>query len=247
MRAYYMNVVDTISKTPIELFEKDTEFTCREILLSKDNYNPQNDTYKSTILFKQVILLYAKLIKHFGKDGINEKVFYFNEDRMDVSNEYIIHMLNSFSELIYVYRMDNELEKISYAYDNMCQFFLDEVRTINYCCFKDDKCASIRYPGHLFPDSDINGCCHNTYKDRGRDCRYMNEDHSCSICSISCRAFTCEYLQERGIDHSLWQYPLMDCLFKKLYRSRIIYGFFIPKEVMMKRLKRGTYTKGFVQ
>jgi hypothetical protein len=88
-----------------------------------------------------------------------------------------------------------------------------------------------------FPDSEKNGCCNNTYLSRGKDCKYLNEDHSCGICSISCRMFTCKYLQDRGVYHALWQYPLVDCIFGVVAKSEIVYNFFIPKEEMMKKLR----------
>ena len=61
-------------------------------------------------------------------------------------------------------------------------------------------------------------------------------DSVCAICSISCRVFTCLYLQERGIDHSLWQYPIIDCTLNKLSRAKIIHNFFTPKEKIMQKL-----------
>ena len=119
----------------------------------------------------------------------------------------------------------------------MCSKMLEEALCLNYCDFIDDRCVTMRYTNG-FPHSKINGCCANTYMDKDKNCRYLNEDHSCSICSIACRAFTCEYLQKRGIDHALWQYPIMDCTVKKLYRGSIVYGFFIPKEKMLEKFKK---------
>ena len=146
------------------------------------------------------------------------------------------NMLNELKSLIEILKPKDKKEIVSNVYDIICERMLKEAHELNYCNFVDNKCITMRYTDG-FPNSKENGCCANTYKDKRKNCRYLKKDYSCSICSISCRVFTCKYLQDRGIDHSLWQYSLIDCIFGKFKKQKIVFSFFTPKEEMMKKLK----------
>ena len=236
MRNYFFNIIDKLlSVNEIEL-EKDTERVCKEILLDENNFISKCEIPEDKLELKNVIAVYAILIKQGIVNKISEKnyAFYLGDETVnyDLKNMMLIEL----SKLVCVCNIKNLDDKFSFIYDDMCSKMLEEALNLNYCDFIDDRCVTMRYTKG-FPHSKVNGCCANTYKDKNKNCRYLNDDHSCSICSIACRAFTCEYLQKRGIDHALWQYPIMDCTVKKLYRGRIVYGFFIPKEKMLKKFK----------
>lgn len=236
MRNYFFNIIDKLlSVNEIEL-EKDTERVCKEILLDENNFISKCEIPEEKLELKNVIAVYAILIKQGIVNKISEKnyAFYLGDETVnyDLKNMMLIEL----SKLVCVCNIKNLDDKFSFIYDDMCSKMLEEALNLNYCDFIDDRCVTMRYTKG-FPHSKVNGCCANTYKDKNKNCRYLNDDHSCSICSIACRAFTCEYLQKRGIDHALWQYPIMDCTVKKLYRGRIVYGFFIPKEKMLKKFK----------
>ncbi len=236
MRNYFFNIIDKLlSVNEIEL-EKDTERVCKEILLDENNFISKCEIPEEKLELKNVIAVYAILIKQGIVNKISEEnyAFYLGDETVnyDLKNMMLIEL----SKLVCVCNIKNLDDKFSFIYDDMCSKMLEEALNLNYCDFIDDRCVTMRYTKG-FPHSKVNGCCANTYKDKNKNCRYLNDDHSCSICSIACRAFTCEYLQKRGIDHALWQYPIMDCTVKKLYRGRIVYGFFIPKEKMLKKFK----------
>ena len=236
MRNYFFNIIyKLLSVNEIEL-EKDTERVCKEILLDENNFISKCEIPEEKLELKNVIAVYAILIKQGIVNKISEKnyAFYLGDETVnyDLKNMMLIEL----SKLVCVCNIKNLDDKFSFIYDDMCSKMLEEALNLNYCDFIDDRCVTMRYTKG-FPHSKVNGCCANTYKDKNKNCRYLNDDHSCSICSIACRAFTCEYLQKRGIDHALWQYPIMDCTVKKLYRGRIVYGFFIPKEKMLKKFK----------
>lgn len=236
MRNYFFNIIDKLlSVNEIEL-EKDTERVCKEILLDENNFISKCEIPEEKLELKNVIAVYAILIKQGIVNKISEEnyAFYLGDETVnyDLKNMMLIEL----SKLVCVCNIKNLDDKFSFIYDDMCSKMLEEALNLNYCDFIDDRCVTMRYTKG-FPHSKVNGCCANTYKDKNKNCRYLNNDHSCSICSIACRAFTCEYLQKRGIDHALWQYPIMDCTVKKLYRGRIVYGFFIPKEKMLKKFK----------
>lgn len=233
MRSYFLNVLNSINEISIEDFKNDTEKVCTSIILKSDNFNSRYIIDKDKIKFKQMIKFYSKIVELIENHKINEKyLFYTSEDELDETEK---SMLNELSTLVQIINIKDKKEKVSKIYDIICDRMHKEAVMLNYCNFIDNKCATMRYTDG-FPNSKENGCCSNTYMDKGKNCRYLKEDHSCSICSISCRVFTCKYLQDRGIDHALWQYPLIDCTMGKIKKQRIVFSFFTPKEEMMKKL-----------
>lgn len=237
MRNYFLNVIDKLlSINEIEL-EKDTERLCKETLLDENNFISKCEILEEKLELKDVIAVYAILIKQGIVNKINEENYAFYLEDETVNYDLKNMMLIELSKLVRVCNIKNLDDKFSFIYDDICSKMLEEALNLNYCDFIDDRCVTMRYTKG-FPHSKVNGCCADTYKDKNKNCRYLNDDHSCSICSIACRAFTCEYLQKRGIDHALWQYPIMDCTVKKLYRGRIVYDFFIPKEKMLEKFKK---------
>lgn len=237
MRNYFLNVINKLLRIDKIELEKDTERVCKEILLDENNFISKCEISKEKLELKDVIAVYAILIKQGVVNKINDENYAFYLGDEDINYDLKNMMLIELSKLMYVCNIKNLEDKFSFIYDDICSKMLEEALNLNYCDFIDNKCVTMRYTKG-FPHSKVNGCCANTYKDKNKNCRYLNEDHSCSICSIACRAFTCEYLQKRGIDHALWQYPIIDCTVKKLYRGRIVYGFFISKERMLKKFKK---------
>ena len=45
------------------------------------------------------------------------------------------------------------------------------------------------------------------------------------------------YLQKRGIDHAINQYPIIDFVVSKFSKPHVIYDFFTPKEKAVKKLR----------
>lgn len=232
MRSYFLNVVDALDKVSMNELKEDTELVCKNILINDDNFESKKNVPIEKIEFKAMMNMYREIVKLKSENIIN-KAFYVHDDEVLQEDEKMA--LNQISLLIKVFNIEDEKEKLSFVYDTFCENMMKEISRLNYCYFIDNKCIKMRYTSG-FPNSKENGCCSNTYMDKRKDCRYLKADHSCAICSISCRVFTCLYLQERGIDHSLWQYPIIDCTLNKLSRAKIIHNFFTPKEKIMQKL-----------
>lgn len=230
MRNYFLNVVNLLDKITLDELKEDVELSCQKILLNKENFEAKNEICLENIDFKKVINLYKKLLRLNQNFDFN----FFYTSKIEIGNKEKMK-LNQFSLLLKMFSIKDKKERYSFLYDTVCSDMLNEISKLNYCHFINDKCIKMRYTDG-FPNSKENGCCANTYKDKNKNCRYLKEDHSCSICSISCRIFTCAYLQERGIDHSLWQYPIIDCSMNKFKKAKIIYNFFTPKEETLHRL-----------
>ncbi len=232
MRSYFLNVVDALDKVSMDELKKKTELICKNILINEDNYTSKKSVPIEKIEFKAMMNMYKEIVELKNKN-IDNKVFFVHDDEVLQDDEKMA--LNQISLLIKIFKINDEKERLSFVYDTFCENMMKEISKLNYCYFIDNKCIKMRYTSG-FPNSKENGCCSNTYMDKGKDCRYLKDDYSCAICSISCRAFTCLYLQERGIDHSLWQYPIIDCTLNKFSRAKLIHHFFTPKEKMMRKL-----------
>ena len=237
MKKYFLNVLNQLNDLAVKELKADIEGTCSKILLNVNNFVSHYQTNMANIKLKKMMVVYSRLIKVIGKERLQNQVMFYDLDGQP--SDMNIAMLNSISELIYVYQLSNDEERISYVYDKISEQMKEEAQKLQYCHFVNNACVGSRYGSQSFPNSKENGCCANTYLDKGKNCRYLKEDYSCSICSISCRVFTCQYLQERGIDHALWQYPLMDCSIRLFYRHRVVWDFFVPEERMLQRLKHG--------
>ena len=237
IRNYFLNVINKFLKLDENRLREDTEKICEDILLDEKNFISEFESTKETLKLKDIISAYAMLLKQniVLPNWDKNDAFYIGDENIDKDMKDAI--LIELSKLLCVCNKKNLEDKFSFIYDDMCSKMLDEALNLNYCDFINDRCVTARYTKG-FPNSKVNGCCANTYMDKHKNCRYLKEDHSCSICSIACRTFTCVYLQKRGIDHTLWQYPIIDCTVKKLYRSSIIFEFFTPKEKMFKKLKK---------
>lgn len=230
MRSYFLHIVNSLINTPIEELKENAENVCTKIMLDNNNFKSEYEQITENIKFKKIIDIYLKILKLKYRV---ENIFYIAKKEL---NEQEKIMLSEFNSLIKLFNIRNDEEKISYMYDSVCEKMMKEIRKLNYCNFENNNCVTMRYTDG-FPNSKENGCCSNTYMDKGKNCRYLNEDYSCKICSISCRVFTCKYLQDRGIDHSLWQYPIIDCSMSKFTRAKLIHNFFIPKEIILKKLR----------
>ncbi len=233
LKVYFYNVCKELTRMPYEVIKQDIEKACTTLLLEKNCFQLPFPKDKTKIKLKRFLKAYQTIIESVKEFKIGSEYLFYKSIKKD---EYYTNMLNEISLIVEIFTLPDHIEQVSRIYDISCERMLKEAHALGYCDFENNRCIASRYTNG-FPNSLENGCCQNTYKDRGKNCRYLNKDHSCQICAISCRMFTCGYLQKRGIDHALFQYPLIDIAFGKLKRTEIIYDFFTPKEVMMKKLK----------
>ena len=237
LKTFFLNMSDTMIKTSLEDFKQKTQETCDNVVTRKENFKFPLKEDKTQITVKQLIQLYRMLLKTKKLRLIeNRYAFYLG----NCDSQMHIQELNELSVVFDTYSLLDEKEVMSRIYDIVCKRMLDEAMKIGYCDFIDNKCASMRNGfkyGITYPNTMENGCCGNTYLDKEANCRYLKEDHSCSICCISCRLFTCGYLQLKGIDHSLKNYPIIDIGFNKFKKIDIVHDFFTPKEKILEKLR----------
>ena len=128
---------------------------------------------------------------------------------------------------------EKDLEKrYSYIYDIVCTYLDNEFKNKNLCCFENNRCISVRNNGHC--RESLNGCCYGTK--RGL-CKKF-KDGRCTIKSISCKLFTCDYLEKKGIKFRIKDILLLDTFFNPIQKYYIKYMVFTPKEKILKKLMR---------
>lgn len=127
-------------------------------------------------------------------------------------------------------------ERYNYIYDTVCDYLDSYFYGKNLCDFKDNKCGEKRNT------SSTTGCCHHfRVKWLGPftklvPCEYLSEDHTCSAKCISCKLFTCDYLEKKGIKFKIKDILLLDTFFNPIQKYFIKYMVFTPKEKILNRL-----------
>ena len=119
-------------------------------------------------------------------------------------------------------------------YDKACKY-LDSEFEKGLCEFENDKCgAAVKF---------LYGCC-KQYKNKLFAqllpwnklviCEYL-KNKKCSVQCISCKLYTCRYLQKKGIRFRAKDIEILK-EFNIIQRYIIDKSLFVPKEKIMKRL-----------
>jgi len=203
----------------------------------KDNINffEKNKFNKSYSKIKDKVLLmvYKKIIKIYEysyKNNIKVKdIFLVNYDR-NINNNYMIKELDS---LLKAYLLKYE-DRINYIYDYMCDYLDLEFKEFNLCDFKDNKCVSRRDLECSGCKNPVTyGCCYT----KGRVCPNLINS-SCTIKSLSCKFFTCRYLEKRGIKYRPWDYLIVKLFLSKRQMRIIDESLYTSKEIIINKLLR---------
>ena len=68
-------------------------------------------------------------------------------------------------------------------------------------------------------------------------CEYLNkENYTCDAKCISCKLFTCDYLEKKGIKFKIKDILLLDTFFNPIQKYYIKYMVFTQKEKIIKRI-----------
>lgn len=197
------------------------------------NFFKKNKYKKNYTDIKNKLLLniYEKIIKIYRKAKKNnisiKDIYLINYDK-SLNNNFMIEELDN---LLYVYLMPQE-ERINYIYDYMCDYLDLEFNHFNLCDFIDNKCVSRRDLECKGCKNPLTyGCCYT----KGRVCPNLINNR-CTIKSISCKLFTCRYLEKKGIKYRSWDYLIFRLFFS--YRQLFIINdsIYTPKDIMMEKL-----------
>lgn len=200
----------------------------KRFLLKIDFKEMQEKQYKRVLK----ILLFIKNINiEIGINDNGKKLvgYVFNYDNTNRNHNDFISAINAIF-------CDTRYERYNYIYDTVCNYLDKCFYGKNLCDFKDNKC------GEKVGTFSTTGCCHH-FKHKWLGpfsklvlCEYLKEDYSCSAQCISCKLFTCNYLEKKGIKFKIKDFLLLDVFFNPLQKYFIKYMVFTPKDKIIKRL-----------
>lgn len=193
----------------------------------KKNYSNIKDKLIRSI-YKRILTIYRYAAKH----GIVVKDIYVVNYDKSINNNYMIRELDK----ILTAQMLSYEDRINFIYDYMCDYLDQEFNEFNICDFKENKCSSRReLECHRCKNPVIYGCCYT----KGRVCSNLINNR-CTIKSLSCKFFTCRYLERRGIKYRPWNYLIIR-LFLNYRQMMIIDGaLYTSKEIVINRLLKKT-------
>ena len=135
--------------------------------------------------------------------------------------------------------MKKDKTKIKYEliYDKVCEY-LDNEFSKNICDFDNDKCGEKRNT------KSVVGCCRQyknkllgpfaLYNSRWQICEHLNNKR-CSIKSMGCKLYTCDYLHSKGIKFKIKDIPMLQ-EFNLIQKYILKYSVYTPKEKTIRRL-----------
>lgn len=223
-----------ISVTNIERLSL-VSFFKKRILLLNINFNNFNKNHYKKILKK--LLFIKKIISKINIEiGIQEdsKKFLGYLINYDEKNEQQNNFILAINAIFY----NTKYERYNYIYDTVCNYLDNYFYGKNLCDFKNNKC------GEKTNTNSTIGCCHH-YKNKWlgpllphnfTPCEHLSKDYTCSAKCISCKLFTCDYLEKKGIKFRIKDILLLNVFFNPLQKYFIKYMVFTPKDKILKRL-----------
>jgi hypothetical protein len=230
---YYLKVLNNNIAGPIDI-EKLKLITILKDkkLLLKINFSNINEKKYKKILKKLLIL---KKIIPKTKIGIQEETktmigYVINYDKNNKQQNDFISAINA---IFY----NTRYERYNYIYDTVCNYLDNCFYGKNLCDFQNNKCGEKRNT------SSVTGCCHH-FKPKWLGplspkmvlCEYLSENYTCNAKCISCKLFTCDYLNKKGVKFRIKDILLLDVFFNNLQKYFIKYMVFTKKEKIIKRL-----------
>lgn len=204
-------------------------------LFLRIDFNKLNKRQYKKILRK--LLLIKNIIKKTNiQIGIkeNSKILIglvLNYDKKNKDHKDFIYGINAIF-------FNTRYERYNYIYDTVCTYLDTYFYGKNLCDFKDNKCGEKRNA------TSVTGCCHH-FKPKWMGplspkmvlCEYLNpKNYTCDAKCISCKLFTCDYLEKKGIKFRIKDILLLNVFFNPLQKYFIKYMVFTPKEKILKRL-----------
>lgn len=236
---YYLKIIDNVSEKKVLPYTADIENLSllntlkRDKLIVKIDFK-QFDKNKYKKILKNFLFVknsVKKLNTQIGVIDNNKKIigYVFNYDNTNSEHNDFILAINAIL-------FNTRYERYNYIYDTVCDYLDSYFYGKNLCDFKNNKC------GEKINTSSTTGCCHHfKHKLLGPFsklvlCEYLNENYTCSAKCISCKLFTCDYLEKKGIKFKIKDILLLDVFFNPIQKYFIKYMVFTPKDKILKRL-----------
>lgn len=201
------------------------------LMIMIDFRNIKQEDYKKTLKHFMKIKKRMKKIP-IGKNENSKKTigYIINYDKNNIKHQEFIQAINAIL-------FDTKYDRYEYIYDTVCDYLDGYFYGKNLCNFKDNKCGEKRNTKSAI------GCCrHPRIMKLGPltrlvQCEYLNkENYTCDAKCISCKLFTCDYLEKKGIKFKIKDILLLDTFFNPIQKYYIKYMVFTPKEKIIKRI-----------
>lgn len=234
----FVHIIDLKEIKKIRSFYEVTNFRYENILQKFDNnaiatvFKKYSYPYVMCDLEKCINKL--KIIYKDNKDK-NIQVLYKNYDGSNKHKD----IINILSKAVALLNIENKEQRNSMIYDFLCEYLENDIKLLNYCDFKDSVCIAKRDIVNNktnYPQYEKDGCCHSFVSPQR--CEYLNKKNTCDITCISCRAFVCKYLKERGQGYNFFDSVIFRCFCGPLKNRVYVWNFFKPKEQIMKKYNK---------
>ena len=233
--SYYLIIGNETDKKQSNIINiedlKLNKFKNKENILIEIDFNSLNKKVYKKILKNLLFIKRLTNKSKFGLEKDNETLlgYVLNYNENDKNQKEFILAINA---IFYNTRHG----RYNYIYDTVCNYLDSNFYGKNLCDFKDDRCVN----GQA---KTLVGCCnHFKYKCLGPfsklvPCEYLNQnDKTCDAKCISCKLFTCDYLQKKGIKFRIKDILLLDVFFNPLQKYFIKTMVFTPKEKIIRKL-----------
>lgn len=236
--SYYLEILEDNSKKTIQNSTdinnlKYYQINKKKVLLLKIDFKEIEEKNYKKILKKLLRVKKLIFLKHL-KIGLvqDSKVCIGYLINYDESNEKHNNFILGINAILYKTRY----ERYNYIYDTVCDYLDSFFYGKNLCDFQDNKCGEKRNTNSTI------GCCrHFKIKLLGPftkfvKCEHLKEDYTCGAKCISCKLFTCDYLEKKGIKFRIKDIFLLKVFFNPIQKYFIKYMVYTPKEKILKRL-----------
>ena len=229
---YYIKIVNNINEISIDSIDmKNLKLihilNKKRIIFHIDFSEIYTNEYKK--ILKKMLHLKNMAIKMNKKIGIKESgnkivVYIINFNEKSLEQKDFICAINA---IFY----NSRYERYNYIYDTVCDYLDGYFYGKNLCDFQNNKCGEKRNT------SSVTGCCHH-FKSRVLGpisklvvCEFLDkENHNCTAKCISCKLFTCDYLEKKGIKFKIKDILLLDIFFNPLQKYFIKYMYLRQKK-----------------
>lgn len=174
------------------------------------------------------IIKYRKWLEIKREITIN--VYDYKEDNLLIAN--FVNLIEA------IVKAKNIKDLYNRVYVLACDYLDLHFYSKNVCDFCDNKCG-----GKRETDS-VTGCCHYfanrfgllAFKYKLVLCKYLQEDGRCSIKSIGCKLFTCDYLNKKGIKFRIKDMFVLDTIFNPIQKVLLKIATYTPQEITVNKL-----------
>ena len=164
------------------------------------------------------------------KKEININVYNYKKD-----NLLIVNFVNLIEAIV---KAENIKDLYNRVYVLACDYLDLHFYSKNVCDFCDNVCG-----GKKGTDS-VTGCCHYFankfgplgFKYKLVTCKYLQADGRCSVKSIGCKLFTCNYLNKKGIKFRIKDMFVLKNIFNPIQKWLLVLGIYTPQEITVNKL-----------